>query len=240
METAKNNLSILPKHIGIIIDGNGRWAEKRGQKRSYGHQVGTKKLYNIITSCVKLNIQYLTVYVFSKENWKRPQEEVESLMNLFEKGLDIENLLNRNNIRLQVSGDLIGLPKHVTTFLNKCIKETQTNNGLTLCLALNYSSRMEIVNAVKILTEKANRQSIRSIDVTEQLFSEHLYIPSMPDIDFIIRTGGEYRLSNFMLWQSSYAELYFTQTLWPDFEKKDLLNALLEYQKRERRFGNIR
>ncbi|KAA6340387.1 Ditrans polycis-undecaprenyl-diphosphate synthase [termite gut metagenome] len=236
----RKEINNTPKHIGIIIDGNGRWARQRGETRSYGHQKGAKQLYSIVELSVQLAIEYLTVYVFSKENWQRPKDEVGSLMNLFEKGLDMDNLLIKNNIRLLIVGDLRGLPTSVGEHLTKCIQRTQTNTGMTLCLALNYSSRLEIVHATKQLAEKVSNKIIRINDISEQLISKYLYTYPMPDIDFLIRTGGEYRLSNFMLWQCSYAELYFCKTLWPDFKEKDYLKAIYEYQKRDRRFGKIK
>jgi undecaprenyl diphosphate synthase len=230
----------MPGHIAIIIDGNGRWAEKQGQARSCGHQAGTKNLHSIVELSVRLDIKYLTIYVFSKENWQRPKEEIATLMDLLVKGLDRENLLMKNNIRLNIIGELIELPAKVQLHMNKCIEKTKNNTGMTLCLALNYSSRFEIVRAVKRLLMMTYNKVIEPDDITEYLFSKYLYTNSLPDVDLLIRTGGEYRLSNFMLWQCSYTELYFCKTLWPDFKEKDYLMAVYEYQTRDRRFGKIK
>ncbi|KAA6324584.1 Ditrans polycis-undecaprenyl-diphosphate synthase [termite gut metagenome] len=210
-----NNSAIenIPEHIAIIIDGNGRWAQKYGKERSYGHRIGAKNLHSIVELSVRLGINNLTVYVFSKENWQRSKKEVTSLMDLFVKGLDKVNLLVKNNIRFNIMGELIELPIKVQTHISQCIEETQNNAGMTLCLALNYSSRLEIVRASKQLAEMTDNKIINSNDITELLFSKHLYANSMPDVDLLIRTGEEYRLSNFMLWQCSYAELYFCKTL---------------------------
>ena len=231
--------NIYPNHIAIIIDGNGRWAEAKGKPRSYGHEAGTKKLHEIVRISANLNINYLTIYAFSTENWQRPVNEVNSLMDLFKIGLDINNFLNKNNIKLLISGKTDGLPEKVSSHLEECIEATCNNAGMTLCIALNYSSRHEILNSAKKIAEKIEKKYLKPDEISEEVFSEHLYTPSMPDIDYLIRTGGEYRLSNFMLWQCSYAEFYFTPVLWPDFEEKDFHNALLEYNTRDRRFGKV-
>lgn len=234
-----SNLTTIPKHIGIIIDGNGRWAELRGKPRSYGHEVGTKKLQEIVTLSANLKINYLTIYAFSNENWQRPKNEVDCLMKLFKSGLNIDNFLNENNIKLYVSGNIYELPIAISTHLEECMEKTCNNTGLNLCIALNYSSRVEIIHSVKKIAEMVNEHILTPDEITNEIFTSHFYNPSIPDIDFLIRTGGEYRLSNFMLWQCSYAELYFTPILWPDFKEKDFHEALAEYQKRERRFGKI-
>lgn len=239
MKITNNDLSVLPNHIAIIMDGNGRWAEKEGNPRSYGHKVGTRKLQEMISIAVNFKINYFTVYAFSNENWQRPKNEVDCLMKLFESGLDIDNFLNKNNIKLTILGNIYEFPVSVSTHLEKCIEETRSNTGLNLSIALNYSSKLEILNSVKKIAKEIEKNHLKPNEITEELFSEHLYAPSLPDVDFLIRTGGEYRLSNFMLWQCSYAELYFTPILWPDFTENDFHNALLEYQKRNRRFGRI-
>ncbi|KAA6318583.1 Ditrans polycis-undecaprenyl-diphosphate synthase [termite gut metagenome] len=225
----------IPEHIAIIIDGNGRWSQKYGNE----HRIGAKNLHSIVELSVRLGVNNLTVYVFSKENWQRPKEEIASLMDLFVKGLDKVNLLVKNNIRFNIMGELIELPAKVQTHISQCIEETQNNAGMTLCLALNYSSRLEIVRTSKQLAEMTDNKIINSNDITELLFSKHLYANSMPDVDLLIRTGEEYRLSNFMLWQCSYAELYFCKTLWPDFKEEDYLKAIYDYQTRDRRFGTV-
>lgn len=230
---------IYPNHIAIIIDGNGRWAEARGKPRSYGHEAGTKKLHEIVRLSASLKINYLTIYAFSTENWQRPLNEVNSLMKLFKNGLDIDNFLHKNNIRLIISGETDGLPEEVSNHLKQCIEATCNNTGMTLCIALNYSARHEILYSAKKIAKKIEEKLLKPEEISEELFSEHLYAPSMPDIDYLIRTGGEYRLSNFMLWQCSYAELYFTPVLWPDFEEEDFHNALSEYHTRDRRFGKV-
>lgn len=235
----KSIAGIYPNHIAIIMDGNGRWAEARGKPRSYGHEMGTKKLQEIVSLSVRLKINYLTIYAFSHENWQRPRSEVDCLMRLFKSGLDIDNFLNQNNIRFSVSGDMYGFPMTVSTHLEKCMEHTRNNTGLNLCIALNYSSRVEILHSVKRIAEKINENILVPNDITEEIFTKHFYTPSLPDIDFLIRTGGEYRLSNFMLWQCSYAELFFTPVLWPDFTEDDFYEALSEFQKRNRRFGKI-
>lgn len=239
VKIANNDLSVLPKHIAIIMDGNGRWAETKGSPRSYGHKVGTKKLQEIVSIAVNLKINYLTLYAFSNENWQRPKNEVDCLMKLIKSGLDIDNFLNDNNIKLQILGNIYEFPVSVSTHLERCLEETCNNTGLNLSIALNYSSKLEILDSVKNIAERIEKKQLTSNEITEQLFSEYFYVPSLPDVDFLIRTGGEYRLSNFMLWQCSYAELYFTPILWPDFTENDFCNAILEYQKRNRRFGKI-
>ncbi len=231
--------SILPTHIGIIIDGNGRWAEKKGENRSNGHKAGANNLIRIIKFACDLRIKYISIYAFSKENWQRPKDEVDSLLSLINNRIDLDDFLDKNNIRFLIAGSLSELPSHIKCHLEHCVEKSSNNTGLTLCIAINYSSKSEIVNAAKILAEKVVVQSLNTDDFDEELFSRHLYTYPMPDIDFLIRTGGECRLSNFMLWQLSYAELYFTSKLWPDFNEKDFCKSLLEYQKRDRRFGKV-
>ncbi|MEZ0182794.1 MULTISPECIES: isoprenyl transferase [Flavobacterium] len=230
--------SNLPKHLAIIMDGNGRWAKQQGFLRAFGHENGTKSVKKTITTCAKLGIDYLTLYAFSTENWNRPKLEVEALMKILINSLKKELVtLQENNIRLNAIGNLEKLPKSAQRELLDVIDKTKNNTRLTLTLALSYGSREELVNAVRIISDKV-KNNIISIDaIDDSIINEHLYTQNLPDVDLLIRTSGEHRISNFLLWQIAYAELYFTNVLWPDFKDQDLYEAIISYQKRERRFG---
>ena len=230
--------SNLPKHLAIIMDGNGRWAKQQGFLRAFGHENGTKSVKKTITTCAKLGIEYLTLYAFSTENWNRPKLEVEALMKILINSLKKELVtLQENNIRLNAIGNLEKLPKSAQRELLDVIDKTKNNTRLTLTLALSYGSREELVNAVRIISDKV-KNNIISIDaIDDSIINEHLYTQNLPDVDLLIRTSGEHRKSNFLLWQIAYAELYFTNVLWPDFKDQDLYEAIISYQKRERRFG---
>lgn len=228
----------LPIHIAIIMDGNGRWANKKGNRRIFGHQNGVKAVKETVEVAGEIGIKYLTLYAFSTENWNRPRVEVDALMSLFISAVknETENLI-KNNVRMKAIGNLESLPISVLENLNEIIDKTKNNTGLTLILALSYSSRQEITNAVKNITEQITSGKITSEDITEKIISSHLYTNEFPDPELLIRTSGEYRISNFLLWQISYTELYFTDTLWPDFSREDFLKAIYNFQQRERRFG---
>ncbi len=221
-------------HLAIIMDGNGRWAEALDKSRAFGHSKGAEVAKTIINKCVIDKIPYLTLYTFSKENWGRPSKEIDALMNLLSKMLEkeIENML-RNNIVFNVVGNIEDLPSSTKNFVYKAIDLTKDNNGMTLTLALSYSGRQEIIDAVKKIIK--NDEKI----INEEILKNHLYCPEMPDPDLIIRTGGEYRLSNFLLWQSAYSELYISKKNWPDFEEEDIDLAILNFKKRVRKFGSL-
>lgn len=220
------------------MDGNGRWAKQQGFLRAFGHENGTKSVKKTITTCAKLGIEYLTLYAFSTENWNRPKLEVEALMRILINSLKKELVtLQENNIKLNAIGNLDKLPKSAQKELVDVIDKTKNNTRLTLTLALSYGSREELVNAVRIISDKV-KNNIISIDaIDDSIINEHLYTQNLPDVDLLIRTSGEHRISNFLLWQIAYAELYFTNVLWPDFKDQDLYEAIISYQKRERRFG---
>lgn len=228
----------LPKHLAIIMDGNGRWAKKQGFLRAFGHESGTKSVKKIIQASAELGINNLTLYAFSTENWKRPKLEVDTLMKVLINALKKEvDTLQNNNIKLNAIGNLELLPKTAQNQLLEVINLTKDNTLMTLTLALSYGSREELTNAVRIISEKV-KNNIISIDaIDDSIINEHLYTHNLPDVDLVIRTSGEHRISNFLLWQIAYAELYFTDILWPDFKEEDLYEAILSYQKRERRFG---
>ncbi len=228
----------LPVHVAIIMDGNGRWAKKKGNKRIFGHKNGVKAVKETVEAAGEIGIKYLTLYAFSTENWNRPKVEVDALMSLFITAVknETDNLM-KNNVRMKAIGNLKSLPASVLENLNEIIDKTQNNTGLTLILALSYSSRQEITNAVKNIAEQISSGKITNKDITEKTISDHLYTNQFPDPELLIRTSGEYRISNFLLWQISYTELYFTDTLWPDFSKEDFFNAVYNFQQRERRFG---
>ncbi|MBN2145520.1 MAG: isoprenyl transferase [Candidatus Aureabacteria bacterium] len=229
--------SKLPVHIAIIMDGNGRWAKKRHFGRIRGHREGVQAIRNVIKLCVKLAIPYLTLFAFSSENWNRPSEEVNALWNLLSEFLKKEMaLLKKNHIRLNAIGRLQHIPDHAKQKIDWAMKETCSHTGLFFTLALNYGARDEIVDAVNQLLQISGSQPI---SVTEKMIRDHLYTRNMPDPDLLIRTSGEKRLSNFLLWQLSYSELVFTETLWPDFKDTDLAHAIIEYQKRHRRYGRV-
>ena len=228
----------MPKHVAIIMDGNGRWAKQKGRLRVFGHENGTKSVREITETCVELNIENLTLYAFSTENWKRPKIEVQTLMRLLISSLKNEiKTLQDNDIRLQTIGNTDELPKKVQRELQDVISQTKGNKKMTLTLALSYGSRDEIINTIKQISIKVKNNIISPELIDESVINEHLYTRNLPDVDLLIRTSGEQRISNFLLWQIAYAELFFTEVLWPDFTKEDLYEAILSYQKRERRFG---
>jgi undecaprenyl diphosphate synthase len=228
----------LPEHIAIIMDGNGRWATRHNRPRVFGHQNGVKAVREVTEGSAELGIKYLTLYAFSKENWKRPVFEVDTLMKLFVNTVAKElNTLNKNNIRLTAIGDLDKLPKETYKALMSGIEATKNNSRMTLNLALNYSARWEIIHAAKNIAASVKKEEISMDDINEDLFSKHLSTSHMPDPELLIRTSGEKRISNFLLWQLSYSELFFTDVLWPDFSKENLYEAIISYQNRERRFG---
>jgi undecaprenyl diphosphate synthase len=228
----------LPKHLAIIMDGNGRWAKQQGFLRAFGHENGTKSVKKTITTCAKLGIEYLTLYAFSTENWNRPKLEVDALMRILINSLKKELVtLQENDIKLNAIGNLDKLPKSAQKELLDVIEKTKNNSRLTLTLALSYGSREELVNAVRIISDKVKNNIISIDSIDDSIINEHLYTQNLPDVDLLIRTSGEHRISNFLLWQIAYAELYFTNVLWPDFKDQDLYEAIISYQKRERRFG---
>jgi undecaprenyl diphosphate synthase len=230
----------LPAHVAIIMDGNGRWAKQRGLPRIEGHRQGAESARTIIRTAGELGIKYLTLYAFSAENWNRPKDEVDALMKYLIHYLKTETPeLNKNNVRLEVIGQIYRLPENVREHLKKSIATLSKNNGLTLVMALSYGSRIEIVDAVRGIAEKVKRGKLDPADITEQVFAQHLYTRNIPDPDLLIRTSGEMRVSNFLLWQISYAELVITPTLWPDFRKPQFFAALEEYARRHRRFGGV-
>ncbi|MFY7939164.1 MAG: isoprenyl transferase [Flavobacterium sp.] len=234
-EIDKNN---LPKHLAIIMDGNGRWAKNQGMLRVFGHEKGTKSVKQTVENSAKLGIEFLTLYAFSTENWNRPKIEVDTLMKLLVNALKKElKTLQENNIKLTAIGNLDSLPSGVRKELIEVIEKTKANSRMTLTLALSYGARDEIINAVKIISEKVKNNIISVDAIDESIINQHLYTQNMPDVDLVIRTSGEHRISNFLLWQIAYAEFYFTDVLWPDFNEEELHRALLSYQKRERRFG---
>jgi undecaprenyl diphosphate synthase len=230
----------LPQHVAVIMDGNGRWAKQRGLPRIEGHRQGAESARAIIRNAGELGIKYLTLYAFSAENWNRPKDEVDALMKYLVHYLKTETPeLNKNNVRLEVIGQIWRLPENVQDHLKKSIATLGKNNGLTLIMALSYGSRIEIVDAVRRLAEKVKTGQIEPADITEKVISDHLWTRNIPDPDLLIRTSGEMRVSNFLLWQISYAELVITPTFWPDFRKPQLFAALEEYARRHRRFGGV-
>jgi undecaprenyl diphosphate synthase len=238
MEKTTLDLSRLPRHLAIIMDGNGRWAKQKGMMRVFGHENGTKSVRDTVENCARLGIEYLTLYAFSTENWNRPAAEVDTLMNLLMTSLKKElATLQENNIRLGAIGDLDLLPKKARKQLDEVIEKTKNNTRTTLTLALSYGSRSEIIRAIQAIADKVKNNIISSGDIDESIINQHLYTRNLPDVDLLIRTSGEHRISNFLLWQIAYAELYFTDVLWPDFRSEHLNQAIADYQKRERRFG---
>lgn len=232
------NKDNLPKHLAIIMDGNGRWAKQKGLLRAFGHEKGTKSVKNTVETCAKLGIENLTLYAFSTENWNRPKLEVDTLMKLLINSLKKElATLQKNNIQLNSIGNINLLPEKAKKELLGVIEKTKNNSRMTLTLALSYGSREELLNAVKNISEKVNNNIISIDNIDESIINQHLYTHNLPDVDLLIRTSGEHRISNFLLWQIAYAELYFTDVLWPDFKEEDLYAAIISYQKRERRFG---
>lgn len=228
----------LPKHLAIIMDGNGRWAKAKGKPRAFGHEAGFRAVRSIVEACAKLEIPYLTLYAFSTENWFRPKKEVDILMRILLSALKSElETMQKNNIKLQTVGGISTLPGVILEELERVVEQTSQNTGMVLTLALSYGGREELVSMAKVLAEKVKNGLIHEQDIDESVVNEHLYTAEMPDVDLLIRTSGEMRISNFLLWQSAYAELYFTERYWPDFREEHLLEALTDYQNRERRFG---
>ena len=228
----------IPEHVAIIMDGNGRWAKKQGKPRVFGHKKGVKSVQIIVEAAAEIGIKALTLYTFSTENWNRPKQEVDILMGILVSSLRKElKTLTKNNIKLQTIGKIEMLPKKVVKELKEVIDKTKNNTRLTLNLALNYGAREEIVNAIKNISKKVVNNTFSVEEIDENIINNHLYTVTLPDVDFLIRTSGEKRISNFLLWQIAYAELYFTNTLWPDFKKEHFFQAIKEYQHRERRFG---
>lgn len=228
----------LPQHIAIIMDGNGRWAKKQGMLRAFGHENGARSVKVTVETCARLGVKNLTLYAFSTENWNRPKLEIDTLMKLLVSSLrkELKSLID-NNIRLSTIGNTDKLPKSIQKELLEVIEKTKENTRMTLTIALSYGSREELISAVKKITSKV-KNNIISIDaIDEAIINEHLYTQNLPDVDLLIRTSGEHRISNFLLWQIAYAELYFTDVLWPDFTEEHLYEAIISYQKRERRFG---
>lgn len=228
----------LPRHVAIIMDGNGRWAKAKGKDRSFGHQEGVVSVRKIMDAVTQLGLKYLTLYTFSTENWNRPEEEVQALMSLLVSAIhrEIPDMMKKN-VRLTAIGDLSRLREDAYNTLQECIDTTSANTGTTLVLALSYSSRWEITRAARQLAQEVLEQKINPNDITEAMVSDHLTTKNIPDPDLLIRTGGEKRISNFLLWQLSYAEFFFTDVFWPDFREEELYEAILYYQQRERRFG---
>lgn len=232
------NRSRIPKHIAIIMDGNGRWAKNRNMERTEGHKEGLAAVRRVIEAASKINVEYITLYTFSQENWNRPVEEVDALMALMVQAVAHEtaNLLE-NNVRLKPIGDLSRLPENTYNALQKCVEDTSVCTGSTIILALSYSSKWELVQAAKEIALEFKEGRIAEDDINEGLISEHLLTKGIPDPELLIRTGGELRISNFLMWQMAYSEFYFTEELWPDFNDESLYKAIVDYQSRERRFG---
>jgi undecaprenyl diphosphate synthase len=228
----------LPTHVAIIMDGNGRWAKQKGKLRVFGHENGVKTVRSTVENCVRLKIEYLTLYTFSTENWKRPKLEVDTLMRLLVSSLKKElKTFIKNNVRLNTIGDITHLPKKAYKELLEVMSKTRENTGMTLTLALNYGAREELKNAVKQIADKVKNNIISPDSIDETIINNHLYTHNLPDVDLLIRTSGEHRISNFLLWQIAYAELYFIDVFWPDFSEENLVQAIQNYQNRERRFG---
>ena len=238
METYKDKIDInrLPEHIAVIMDGNGRWAKNQGKIRIFGHQNGVGAVRAISEACAELGVKYLTLYAFSTENWKRPMAEVAALMALLFESIE-EEIFVKNNVAFRIIGDMSKLPENVRERLNACVERTAKNDSMTLVLALSYSSKWEIVEAVRSLASKVKNCEMAVDDIDDEAISKSLTTNFMPDPDLLIRTGKELRLSNFLLWQAAYSELYFTEVLWPDFDNNELCKAVYEYQRRQRRYG---
>lgn len=234
------NRSNIPQHIAIIMDGNGRWAKERGQDRLFGHAVGVESVREALKAASEIGVKYLTIYAFSTENWNRPQPEVEGLMDLLVQTIanEVESL-HKDGVRLLSIGDVNGLPNNCQKELETAKKATEANTRINLVLALNYSSKLEILNAVKSIAKKVKENKIEIEDISEELFESYLMTSGIPDPELLIRTSGENRVSNFLLWQLAYSEFIFVKKCWPDFKQEDLFNAVIEYQSRERRFGKV-
>ena len=226
----------IPAHIAIIMDGNGRWAKQKEQTRSFGHQAGAETVHVIAEEAARLGVKYLTLYTFSTENWNRPVDEVNALMALLMESIE-EEIFMKNNISFRIIGDVEKLPTNVLNSLNHCIERTSVNTGMCLTLALSYSSKWEITNAMQQIAHKVKEGKINVTDITDKTIDEHLSTNFMPDPELMIRTGGEIRLSNYLLWQCAYSELYFCDTFWPDFKEEEFCKAIYNYQQKERRFG---
>ena len=232
------NKEKIPQHIAIIMDGNGRWAKQQGEDRIFGHHEGVNSVREIVEAAGEIGVKYLTLYAFSTENWNRPKEEVDALMELLVATITMETpQLHKNGVKLEAIGDLKSLPVSCFNELEESINTTKNNKGLTLILALSYSSKWEIINGVKEIAVKVAEGKLKPNDITEEIIASHLCTTKYPDPELMIRTSGEHRISNFLLWQLAYAEFYFTDTLWPDFRKKEFYEAIHAYQSRERRFG---
>lgn len=237
IKSAINTLK-LPKHVAIIMDGNGRWAKQKGKLRIFGHKHGVKAVRDVVEAASELGIDVLTLYAFSTENWNRPPTEIKALMNILVSSLKKElPIFQKNNIKLQTIGQTNNLPKKAKRELLEVIELTKSNDGMVLNLALSYGSREEIVNTIKNISKQIVNKTLLIEEIDENTINNHLYTFTLPDVDFLIRTSGEKRISNFLLWQIAYAELYFTDVLWPDFRKDDFFKAIIDYQDRERRFG---
>lgn len=230
------DLNRVPQHVAIIMDGNGRWAKQRGHERSYGHHAGAETVHIIAEEAARLGVKFLTLYTFSTENWNRPSNEVAALMALLFDSIEEETFM-KNNIRFRMVGDVTKLPENVQTRLNTCVEHTANNTGMTLVLALSYSSRWEITEAARQIAIQVKNGMLVPEEITAEILSKHLATNFMPDPDLLIRTGGEIRLSNYLLWQCAYTELYFCDTFWPDFREEEFRKAICDYQSRERRFG---
>jgi len=230
--------SRIPKHVAVIMDGNGRWAKQKGKSRIFGHKNGVRAVRDTIEIAAEIGVKFVTLYAFSTENWNRPKDEVSSLMELlvFTINKEIKTLME-NDIALQAIGDLKSLPKNCYRELMKAIEKTSSNKRMTLVLALSYSSKWEIMNAVKEIAKQVELKKMTTEEITEENFASYLCTTNIPDPELLIRTSGEHRISNFLLWQIAYSELYFTEKLWPDFRKEDFITAIIDFQKRERRFG---
>ena len=226
----------IPKHIAIIMDGNGRWAKERGKERSFGHQAGVDTVRRITSECVRLGVKFLTLYTFSTENWSRPETEIAALMGLVLSSLEDE-IFMKNNVRFQVVGDIERLPQSVQDKLRETMEHTARNTAMTMVVALSYSSRWELTRAAQRIARDVKQGTLQPEDITEELMNQRLETAFMPDPELLIRTGGELRISNYMLWQIAYSELYFCDTYWPDFNEVDLHQAIASYQARQRRFG---
>ncbi len=230
----------IPSHIAVIMDGNGRWAEKRGLPRIAGHNEGVESVRDIVEACGQLGVKYLTLYAFSTENWKRPREEVSMLMRLLMRALrDETDKLHKNNVRVHAIGDTASLPQEVQDELHDAIEKTKSNTGLNLYLALSYSGRWDLTCAVKQIADEVRRGTLDPVNLTERTIADHLSTKDVPDPDLLIRTSGELRISNFLLWQLAYSEMYISQAFWPDFRREELYRAIADYQHRERRFGMV-
>ncbi len=243
MESFRNRIdkNRIPQHVAIIMDGNGRWALQHGKARIFGHESGVESVRSVVEGAGEIGVKHLTLYAFSTENWERPKNEVEALMELLVHAIDNESeLLMKNNVRLSAIGDLSKMPPKVKERLDGCIGFLNNNTGLNLILALSYSSKWEIINAVKNLVNDSINEKIKPEMINDKLFEKYLNTAEIPDPELLIRTSGEYRISNFLLWQIAYSELFFTEKLWPDFRKEDLFEAIFDFQNRERRFGKTR